>query len=325
MARPWMDFAYIREHADFATVLAHYSIAHAPGQNQVSVLCPFHDDRRPSLSINLEAKIFHCFACQAKGDILDFVTMIEKISLPDAARIIAQCCMIPLDGQSSTNTRPANSADNRNKGMTAKSHSGEAGQPGGKASLCCSASLDPTHRFLRERGVTPELIKEFGLGFCAQGRLRGRVCIPIHSPDGAQVLAYAGRWVNDHVPDGIPRYLLPRGFKKNQVLYNYHRVVGARHLVIVEGYWSVFRLHALHVPAVALMGTSLSASQIDLLCQSGARRITLLLDADAAGGKATKDLLPRLSSLFFIHTPALPDAESPDMVSENLLLEAVRS
>jgi DNA primase len=151
------------------------------------------------------------------------------------------------------------------------------------------------------------------------------VCIPIHSPDGAQVLAYSGRWANDDVPDGIPRYLMPRGFKKSELLFNYHRVVGAQHLVIVEGYWSVFRLHAVNVPAVALMGTSLAETQIDLLGQSGARRLTLLLDADRAGQKATADLLPRLSSLFFVRTPTLPANESPDTVSEGLLLAAVRS
>jgi DNA primase len=118
---------------------------------------------------------------------------------------------------------------------------------------------------------------------------------------------------------------MPRGFKKSEVLFNYHRVVGARHLVIVEGYWSVFRLHTLNVSAVALMGTSLSDIQTDLLRKSGARQLTLLLDADRAGRKATADLLPRLSSLFFVRTPTLPDGESPDTVSEILLVKATRS
>jgi len=184
--------------------------------------------------------------------------------------------------------------------------------------------LDPTHRYLFDRGLTPELIQVFGLGYCAQGRLRGRVCIPIHSPDGTQILGYCGRWANDEVPDGIPRYLMPHGFKKSVLLFNYHRVLGAQHLVIVEGYWSVFRLHALNVPAVALMGTSLSDLQMDLLRQSEARRFTLLLDADRAGRTATADLLPRLSSLFFVRSPAIPDHESPDTIPEDPLLEAVR-
>ncbi len=82
MAGPWMDFALIRERADFTTILAHYGIAPACLQGQISVLCPFHDDRQPSLSVNLERKLFHCFACQAKGDIFDFVAKIERVSLP---------------------------------------------------------------------------------------------------------------------------------------------------------------------------------------------------------------------------------------------------
>ena len=54
MAGPWMDFALIRERAEFATILARYDIAPARVQGQISVLCPFHDDRQPSLSVNLE-------------------------------------------------------------------------------------------------------------------------------------------------------------------------------------------------------------------------------------------------------------------------------
>jgi DNA primase len=324
MAEPWTDFALIRERADFAIILARYDIVLARLQGQISVLCPFHDDRRPSLSVNLERKLFHCFACQAKGDILDFVAKIEQVSLPEAAGIVARCCGIPLEGQLPNYRPPPKTAEDYQNASSGNRRIREVRQQGGKTAPCCSAALDPTHPYLFNRGLTPELIKVFGLGFCAQGRLRGRVCIPIHSPDGTQVLGYSGRWANDEVPDGIPRYLMPHGFRKSVLLFNYHRVVGAQHLVIVEGYWSVFRLHALNVPAVALMGTSLSDSQVDLLRHSEVRQFTLLLDADRAGRTATADLLPRLSSLFFVRTPAIPDNESPDTLQEDLLLEVVR-
>ncbi len=324
MAGPWMDFALIRERVDFATILARYDIALAHLQGQISVLCPFHNDRQPSLSVNLDRKLFHCFACQAKGDIFDFVARIERVSLPEAAGIVARYCGIPLEGQLSAERPPLKSAEHRQNASSVNRRIREVRQHAGKASPCCSINLDPTHRYLFDRELTPELIRVFGLGYCARGRLHGRVCIPIHSPDGAQVLAYSGRWAHDDVPKGVPRYLMPRGFRKNEVLFNYHRVVGAQHLVIVEGYWSVFRLHALNVPAVALMGTSLSDPQMDLLHQSEARLLTLLLDADRAGRTATTDLHPRLSSLFFVRTPAIPDNESPDTLQEDPLLEAVR-
>lgn len=324
MPGPWMDFAIIRERADFAIILARYGIAPASLQGQVSVLCPFHDDRQPSLSVNLDRKLFHCFACQAQGDIFDFVARMEQVSLPDAARIVAQCGDVPLAGQSSDSRRLPKPMADRHTTSSATSRVQKDRQQDGNAFPCCSIALDPTHRYLFDRGLTPELIEHFGLGYCEKGRLRSRVCIPIHSPDGAQVLGYFGRWASDNVPEGIPRYLMPSGFRKSALLFNYHRVVGAEHLVIVEGFWSVFRLHALKVPAVALMGTSLSDPQRDLLRQSEVRQFTLLLDADQTGRKATTDLLPRLSSLFFIRTPAFPDNESPDTVAEDLLLDAVR-
>ena len=106
MAEMWVDFALIRERADFATILARYDIVPRNLQGQITVLCPFHDDRQPSLSINLDRKLFHCFACQAKGDILDFVARIEDVSLPDAAR----CCGIPVEGQSSACRPPPKAA-----------------------------------------------------------------------------------------------------------------------------------------------------------------------------------------------------------------------
>lgn len=324
MAGPRMDFALVRERSDFSTILTHYNIAHERRQNQITVLCPFHDDRRPSLSVNLERKLFHCFACQAKGDILDFVTMIEKVSLPEAARIVAECCSVPLDQQRSTHAQSPKTVPDRNDRSSWQNCSREVRHHDDDADLSSRIALDPTHPYLFDRGLTPELIESFGLGYYPQGRLRGRICIPIHTPDGTQVLAYCGRWANDAVPDGTPRYLMPRGFKKSELLFNYHRAAGAQHLVIVEGYWSVFRLQALNVPTVALMGTSLSDIQMELLLRSGARQLTLLLDADQAGRQATTILLPRLSSSFFVRTPILPDDQSPDTVCQDLLLAAVR-
>jgi DNA primase len=136
MAEPWMDFVLIRERADFATILARYDIALARLQGQISVLCPFHDDRRPSLSVNLDRKLFHCFACQAKGDILDFVARIERISLPEAAGVVARCCDIPLEGQLSAERPPPKTAEHRQNASSGSGRIREVRQQGGKASPC---------------------------------------------------------------------------------------------------------------------------------------------------------------------------------------------
>src|SRR5205085_2676549 len=94
----------------------------------------------------------------------------------------------------------------------------------------------------------------------------GRVCIPIHNPAG-ELVAYAGRWVggDDELPEGEDRYKLPKGFLKTLELFNLHRVKRCQHLVVVEGFFGAIRLHASRVPAVALMGNTVSEEQITLL------------------------------------------------------------
>lgn len=107
-------------------------------------------------------------------------------------------------------------------------------------------------------------------------------------------------------------------------LFNYHQVAPQSYLLIVEGYWSVFRLHGLGpIPAVVLMGTILSEEEEELLEQSAAQMLTVVLDGDDAGRKATDDLLSRLSDRFFVKAVWLPDGESPDTVDMQLLLDAV--
>jgi DNA primase len=97
----------------------------------------------------------------------------------------------------------------------------------------------------------------------------------------------------------------------------------AEHIVLVEGYWSAIRLHALGVPVAALMGSSVSEEQLALLRERGTRSVTLLLDGDDAGRKAPERVLPALASAFFVRAPVLPDGEKPDTLSERVLREVV--
>jgi DNA primase len=103
------------------------------------------------------------------------------------------------------------------------------------APLPFALKLDPAHPYLVERGLGPELVELFGLGFCSRGSMAGRVCIPIHNELG-ELVAYAGRWPGDDVPAGEDRYKLPAKFQKSRVLFNLHRVAASEHVVLVEGY-----------------------------------------------------------------------------------------
>ena len=165
-------------------------------------------------------------------------------------------------------------------------------------------------------------ISKFGLGSCDRGIMKGRICIPIHDAKG-MLVAYAGRWPGSCPPPDEPRYRLPRGFKKRLALFNFHRVLEATRLVIVEGYWSVFRLDALGIASVALMGRSLSEEQEEIIGRSRADHVTLLLDGDEPGRAATAEILPRLARHLFVRAPVLPDGAEPDTMDEDALMAAM--
>lgn len=93
----------------------------------------------------------------------------------------------------------------------------------------------------------------------------------------------------------------------------------------VEGYFGVFRLHELGVPAVAPMGSSLSPEQVALLREAGVKYLTVLLDGDEAGRAATPAMMARLATEpFFCKFGLLPEGSQPDTVPEAFLRELLR-
>jgi DNA primase len=81
-----------------------------------------------------------------------------------------------------------------------------------------SKTLDRKHPYLKERGLKKETIKEFGLGYCKRGLMKGRIAILIHNEEG-DLVAYAGRYPGDP-PEGEPKYKFPPRFKKSLVVFN---------------------------------------------------------------------------------------------------------
>jgi DNA primase len=182
-------------------------------------------------------------------------------------------------------------------------------------------TLDPAHPYLATRGIGPELIELFGLGFCAKGSMAGRVCIPIHNASG-ELVAYVGRFVgSEHeLPADEEKYKLPAGFHKTLELWNLHRVRHCKHLIVVEGYFGAMRLHGLRLPAVALMGSSISEEQIALLRDCPVlRHVTVMLDGDEAGQKAGDIIVARLAKHWWARIVLLPDETQPDTVERSVL------
>jgi len=257
--------------------------------------CPLHGGRREdSFRVSLEKNLFHCFACQAGGTVLDFVAMVERCSLREAALRLQQWFGGGPPG-------PLGNVRVREK---------EGENPVLPFTL---EPLDYSHPYLVARSICRATATEFGIGFYGgPGLLRGRVVIPIANARG-QTVAYAGRAVDGRQP----KYLLPAGFRKSQELFNLHRAVatGSRRVIVVEGYFDCLRVHQAGFPAVvALMGLSLSAAPEQVLRQRF-ESLILLLDGDAAGRAASRALAGRLSARCSLTVVSLPYETQPDQLS----------
>jgi hypothetical protein len=108
-----VDFDDLKARADFRAVLAHYGLTPVGSGDQTKVPCPFHDDGRPSCSVNLEKRLFHCFGCGAKGNVLEFVHRMEALEAANGATVslraaglrLAEICGLPLASGTRHGTR----------------------------------------------------------------------------------------------------------------------------------------------------------------------------------------------------------------------------
>lgn len=286
-----LDFAAIKASVSIATVLSHFGIALRGRGAERMARCPFHEDDKPSLQVNVEKGLFTCFACDAKGSVLDFVAKKEGCDLREAARRIVAIegggrkAETPADAEASTGASAPPGWREETQGQRRGEDTPARNRP-----LSFRLALDPKHPYLTGRGLSAETVRHFDLGLCEVGVMRGRVGIPIHD-DGGKLVAYAGRWAGDDadLPEGEGKYKFPRGFRKSLVLYNLHRVPPtAGRVILVEGFFGVFALHqAGYENVVALMGSTISREQRALLV-SRFREVIVLLDGDVAGRAATE-------------------------------------
>ena len=325
MTTAWIDFRAVKEKARFEPILERYHLELKARGKELVGKCPFHEETRASFSVNPEKGVFHCFGCSAKGNALDFVARMESVSIRRAAELVAEWL-----GLENVHKEAPRRAQRRGARSGSALSTGESREPepqpilmeaegSGNKPLRFKLKLEPNHPYLAERSVSYELAQEFELGFCTRGVMKDRICIPLHDADGALV-GYLGRWPGDP-PDGEERYKLPLGFKKGSVLYNLHRIRSADELVLVEGCWSVIRLHALRMPTVALLGRTISSEQEGLLVAKGIRQVTILMDGDEPGREAAGELLSRLANHFGVRMATLPDGGEPDTADEEKLLE----
>lgn len=346
-----IKFDYVNEHGDFEKVLSHFGLDYQKRGKQLRLLCPFHDDTNPSLSVTLEAdgdtkaNTWHCFGCKNSGSLIDFAALIEGGTLRDAAETVAEvsgCGLAPAksgtpkkqksrkgserpvqrrNAVKQTKTRPL--AKNGAEAASRQPEHASDVKPDNEP-LRFSLTVDRKHPYVQER-ISPELAELFGVGVVDVGSrsmMAGRCCVPIHNLQG-ELIAYAGRYLGDD-PDE-PKWQLPPKFHKMRVLYNAHRVWGSLHVILVEGFFDAMHLHSLGIPAVSCIGTAVSDEQVSLLAEIGVRRVTILFDGDEEGQKAAEAVAPVLARKFFVRLGSLPVGCDPDETDAKVLIEQARA
>ena len=328
MSAQRLDFKHIRAAADFATVLASYDIAlqkdgTQPGQHRA--LCPFHDDSKPSLKVNTDRNIFHCFACDARGNILDFVMEMDGVEIREAAKKVAGLC-----GLSDTAPAPGRKA-RRDAGKPAPPpaapetpvETAADDPPAPNTPLTFTLKLElPTEaaEWLAGRGIDAAVIDRFGLGVASKKSksIAGRLAIPIHDQTG-QLVAYCGRYIGDDLPDDdTPKYVLPKGFRKDIEVFNLHRYLEAPperpYAVLVRELLLGLPPRRAHSGAVGDGAVDLK-TQIERLQEAGIARVLIVFDGDEPGRVGARAVAGQLAPHVWTRVIDLPDGVKPHHLS----------
>lgn len=334
----------IRDRVDIADVVGRHVALTRRGQRLVG-LCPFHAEKTPSFGVSPDKQLYHCFGCQAGGDVLDFIMRIEGLGFGEALRHLARESGVTLNDQ----IPPA-----ERRRQEARDRLFEVNRFAASFYRRCLEKNAEARAYLTERrGLTEATVRHFGLGWAPEGwqtltdllekkgippdealkvgllgrsarsgriydRLRARVVFPIETGED-QVAGFGGRRADWLDPDG-PKYLnSPQSpiYDKSSILYGFaparRTLRQARLALLVEGYLDVIALYqAGFENAVAGCGTALAARHADQLARA-VREVVTLYDGDPAGLEATrKAALLLLDRGIRVRVVGLPPGEDPD-------------
>jgi len=316
------SIAQVREATDAVVVVGEYVALRPGGGSRMKGLCPFHQEKTPSFTVDSSREHWYCFGCGEGGDVIDFLRKQESLSFIEAVERLAQRAGIELqyEGRSAGER---GSLGRKSRLVSAHAGAVEFYQ----RALLESPDGRPARDYLRSRGFDRVTAERFRLGWAPEGswealvtHLRGkgfrpeelteaglartgsrglrdtfhaRVLFPIFDVGGDPV-AFGGRLLTDG--DGsAPKYVNTAEtpiWYKGRALYalNWAKVpiVQAGFAVVVEGYTDVIACHRAGVPqAVATCGTALRGEHFKLLSRFTGK-VVLAFDADAAGSKAAE-------------------------------------
>ena len=305
----------VKDANDIADVVGQYIPVHPAGKI-FKALCPFHNDTKPSLQIDRQFQNYRCWACDAKGDVFDFVMKFEKVEFPEALQILATRAGIQLQ---------AAAEDPLAQVKTRLLRTMRWAEERFQACLLDDPVAEAARSYLGGRKLSGATVRQFGLGFApvagdwlvrlaaAEGvpaevllevgliaardenrgyydRFRERVMFPIRDARG-QTVGFGGRILPDSALAARgPKYYNSADtplFSKSDLLYGLdvarHPGAAAGFLAVVEGYTDVMMAHQCGVSnVVATMGTALNHRHVTQL-RRYAGKVVLVFDADEGG------------------------------------------
>jgi len=331
--------AQLRSAADIVEVIGDHTRLKKAGRSWKG-LCPFHNERTPSFTVDRDKGLYHCFGCGVGGDVIHFVRQIDRLEFPEAVEALAGRFGVPIPRRERRGPRD----DRRERLFEAVSaaqrfYAERLARPG-----------NPAAKYLEGRGVPPEVWTDFGLGHAPDAwdslsgalgggfpedllveagllqpraekkgsydRFRDRLLFVVRDERGRPV-GFGGRALS---PEGEPKYLnSPETplFSKKRLLYGLSEARESirrnDRVVLVEGYFDHLAVWRAGVKeTVASMGTALTPEQTERL-----RRLTssaiVCYDGDSAGRNATRAALALLLGHGFAARVArMPAGEDPD-------------
>jgi DNA primase len=333
----------LRRQTDIVRIVQDYVTLKKAGANWVAP-CPFHKETKPSFSVNPAKEMFFCFGCHKGGSVFTFIMEIERVTFPEAIKLVAEKSGVPLpkmedDGRFEARKRESDQVIDLNqwalqwweeqlKSKAARFVQEYLKQRGITEETSQTFRLgfapdswDALSSHLRQKGATQEQLERSGLVVKkdeggSYDRFRGRLMFPVFDAQGKPI-AFGGRTLD---PDGEPKYLnSPEtpAYTKGRHLYGLNltrdEIRRQGFAILVEGYLDLIVPYQFGVKnVVASLGTALTPEQVKLIGRF-ARKVVVNYDGDRAGVQAAKRAIETLlAEDLEVKVLVLPDNADPD-------------
>lgn len=341
----------IKERLNIADIVRRYVDLKQIG-SRLTAPCPFHQETKPSFSVDPEKGFFYCFGCQASGDIFEFYSRINGLEFKEAFEQLAMEAGVSVDQPEGEKRASITRPESGGKRRMLEMHK--------DAAMRFKANLDKKEarecrEYIKSRGVSPEIQEKFSLGWAprdwhdldsylrkmgyseklaqecgllgkseagrAYDRFRGRLMFPISNLSN-QIIAFGGRIIGG---EDEAKYINSQEtplYKKKEHLYGLAQarrgIASKGRLILTEGYMDVLTLHQFgYDNSAGVLGTALTAEQIKRI-GGFTSRILLLFDGDRAGRKAAfRSAEMILARGLACDVAALPESEDIDSLLKN--------